>query len=105
MAREIEFTKGHGTGNDFVLFYDPNGEVNLSSQDIRNLCNRHMGIGADGVIRIISSSALAEGQAILEEEPNATWFMDYYNSDGSVAEMCGNGIRVFARYLLENELV
>jgi diaminopimelate epimerase len=105
MAREIEFTKGHGTGNDFVLFYDPNGEVNLSPQDIRNLCNRHMGIGADGVIRVISSSALEEGQAVLEEEPNATWFMDYYNSDGSIAEMCGNGIRVFARYLLENELI
>ena len=105
MAREIEFTKGHGTGNDFVLFYDPDGEVELTPQDIRNMCDRHMGIGADGLIRVISSSSLEAGQAALEEEPNATWFMDYYNSDGSVAEMCGNGIRVFARYLIENDLV
>lgn len=105
MAREIEFTKGHGTGNDFLLFLDPNGEVNLSSQDIQNICNRRKGVGADGIIRVVSSSAIEGGQGILEEEPNATWFMDYYNSDGSVAEMCGNGIRVFAKFLIDNELV
>ena len=97
----LEFTKGHGTGNDFVLFFDPSGEIELTSNQIAKLCDRHFGIGADGVIRVIRSEALEVGRGLLAEAPEAEWFMDYYNADGSVAEMCGNGTRVFARYLTE----
>lgn len=97
----LQFTKGHGTGNDFVLFFDPTGEINLTQQQIAKLCDRHFGIGADGVIRVIRSEVLEAGQALLTEAPEAEWFMDYYNADGSIAEMCGNGTRVFARYLTE----
>jgi len=100
----ITFTKGHGTGNDFVLVLDPEGELSLTSKQIAKICDRHFGIGADGLIRVVKSSKLPEGKEILEAEPAALWFMDYYNADGSAAEMCGNGIRVFARYLLDRGL-
>ena len=105
MSQTIQFTKGQGTGNDFVLVLDPNGELNLSSKQIAAICDRHFGIGADGFIRVIKSQNLPEGAASLAEEPSAIWFMDYYNADGSTAEMCGNGVRVFARYLTEKGLV
>lgn len=101
---KIAFTKGHGTGNDFVLVLDADGELALTKSQIAKICNRHFGVGADGLIRVVRSANLPEGKAVLEQEPNATWFMDYYNADGSVAEMCGNGIRVFALYLLERGL-
>ncbi|MEO7121547.1 MAG: diaminopimelate epimerase [Lacisediminihabitans sp.] len=102
---ELQFTKGHGTGNDFVLFADPNGEVDLSPQQLRTLADRHFGIGADGVIRAVRSSKLPEGAAALTEDEAAEWFMDYHNADGSPSEMCGNGIRVYAKFLIENGLV
>lgn len=105
MAQILKFTKGHGTGNDFVLFLDPDGQINLSSTQIAKICDRHFGVGADGLIRVVKSENIAAGKAILAEEPEATWFMDYYNADGSTAEMCGNGTRVFARYLTEKALV
>ena len=105
MANILNFTKGHGTGNDFVLYLDPEGQRPLAQEQIAKLCDRHFGIGADGVIRVIQSAFLAEGAASLEEEPTAVWFMDYYNADGSIAEMCGNGTRVFARYLTEKGLI
>lgn len=101
----LNFTKGHGTGNDFVLYLDELGEHPLTPAQIARICDRHFGIGADGVIRAIRSSQLPEGQALLTEEPAAEWFMDYYNADGSLAEMCGNGTRVFARFLTEKGLV
>ena len=100
----IAFTKGHGTGNDFVLVLDSEGELSLTSKQIAKICDRRFGIGADGFIRVVKSSKLSEGKEILETEPAALWFMDYYNADGSAAEMCGNGIRVFARYLLDRGL-
>ncbi|PZF64031.1 diaminopimelate epimerase [Curtobacterium sp. MCPF17_047] len=102
---ELHFTKGHGTGNDFVLFADPDAAVDLTPDRIRAIADRRFGVGADGVIRAVRSDAIPEGRAILDEDPDATWFMDYHNADGSVAEMCGNGIRVFARYLTEAGLV
>ena len=105
MTQQIQFTKGHGTGNDFVLVLDAEGELNLSPKQIAAICDRHFGIGADGFIRVVKSSSIAEGKSCLEEEPSAFWFMDYYNADGSTAEMCGNGVRVFARYLTERGLV
>ncbi len=100
----IAFTKGHGTGNDFVLVLDAEGELSLSSKQIARICDRRFGIGADGLIRVVKSAKLPEGQEILAVEPTAIWFMDYYNADGSDAEMCGNGVRVFARYLLDRGL-
>lgn len=101
----LDFTKGHGTGNDFVLFTDPDGQINLSPEQIRLVCDRRFGVGGDGIVRAIRSSALPEGAAILEEEPSAEWFMDYWNADGTPAEMCGNAIRVYVRYLIEEELI
>ncbi len=101
----IEFTKGHGTGNDFVLFLDPDGEINLTPAQIAKICDRHFGVGADGLIRVVKSASIEAGAEILAVEPAAEWFMDYYNADGSLAEMCGNGTRVFARYLTERKLV
>src|SRR5690606_7939717 len=95
----LEFAKGHGTGNDFVLFSDPEGDIRLSPDRIRRLCDRRFGIGADGLIRAVRSRALPEGHAVLEAEPEAEWFMDYWNADGTPAEMCGNGARVYAHYL------
>ncbi|CAN5130912.1 diaminopimelate epimerase [soil metagenome] len=100
----IHFTKGHGTGNDFVLFSDPDGEIDLTPAQIAAICDRHFGVGADGVLRAVRSKSIPEGAAALAEDADAEWFMDYHNADGSIAEMCGNGIRVFARYLTENGL-
>lgn len=100
----IHFTKGQGTGNDFVLYSDPEGRLPLTATQIAEICDRHFGVGADGVIRAVRSAHLPEGEAALAEDDGATWFMDYYNADGSPAEMCGNGIRVYVRYLLESGL-
>jgi len=100
----LQFTKGHGTGNDFVLFADPDGEIELSAAQIAAICDRHFGVGADGVLRAVRSRNIPEGVAALAEDPAAEWFMDYHNADGSVAEMCGNGIRVFSRFLIDNGL-
>ena len=100
----VAFTKGHGTGNDFVIIADHDGQLSLSSEQVAVLCDRHFGIGADGVLRVVRSAAIPEGAAALAEEPAAEWFMDYRNADGSVAEMCGNGIRVFVHYLVRSGL-
>jgi len=96
----IAFTKGHGTGNDFVIVPDVDGALSLSNDQVAALCDRRFGIGGDGILRVVRSAALPEGAAT----PDAEWFMDYRNADGSAAEMCGNGIRVFARYLLDSGL-
>lgn len=100
----LQFTKGHGTGNDFVLFADPDGQIELSAAQIAAICDRHFGVGADGVLRAVRSRSIPEGSVALAEDPAAEWFMDYHNADGSVAEMCGNGIRVFSRFLIDNGL-
>jgi diaminopimelate epimerase len=104
MAIDLHFTKGQGTGNDFVLFADPEGSISLTPEQIISLCDRNFGIGANGVIRAVKSAQLPEGAASLAEDPAAEWFMDYHNADGTPAEMCGNGIRVFSKYLIENGL-
>lgn len=101
----ISFTKGQGTGNDFVLVLDQDGTLEISAAQVAKICDRHFGVGADGLIRVVPSHLLPEGAAALAEEPSAFWFMDYRNADGSIAEMCGNGVRVFARYLTEKDLV
>lgn len=104
-VQKFEFTKGQGTGNDFVLYLDEAGENTLTRAAIAKICDRRFGIGADGVIRVVKSANLEAGTALAAASPEAVWFMDYYNSDGSIAEMCGNGVRVFARYLTEKGLV
>ncbi|MCS5720268.1 diaminopimelate epimerase [Herbiconiux sp. CPCC 205763] len=104
MPADLHFTKGQGTGNDFVLFTDPDGEIDLSPTQIAAICDRHFGVGADGILRVVRSRSLDAGAAALAEDEAAEWFMDYYNADGSLSEMCGNGIRVYTRYLLDNGL-
>ena len=102
MTAQIEFVKGHGAGNDFVLVPDPEGSMaglvdgRVAPSLVRSLCNRRTGIGADGLLRIVRTTRIADGRRQADE---ADWFMDYYNADGSIGEMCGNGTRVFARYL------
>jgi len=94
----IEFLKGHGTQNDFVVLPDPDGRLDLTAGRVAALCDRQRGLGADGVLRVVRSEAIglpASGE----------WFMDYRNADGSLAEMCGNGTRLFARYLVDTGLV
>ena len=103
--RTLRFTKGHGGGNDFVLVADPDGSLELNPAQRATLADRRFGIGADGVIRAVRSRSIAEGRALLETDEDAEWFMDYSNADGSVSEMCGNGIRVFARFLIEKQLI
>ncbi|QNO36597.1 diaminopimelate epimerase [Protaetiibacter sp. SSC-01] len=105
MSIDIAFTKGHGTGNDFVLYSDPDGRLELDATQLAALADRHFGIGGDGVIRAVRSASLPEGAAALAEDPGAEWFMDYHNADGSPAEMCGNGIRVYGAYLLAEGLL
>ena len=90
----IDFLKGHGTQNDFVLLPDPTGRLDLTAERVAALCDRRRGLGADGVLRVVRSEAIGQASA-------GDWFMDYRNADGSVAEMCGNGLRVFVRYLVE----
>jgi diaminopimelate epimerase len=101
----LSFAKGHGTGNDFILVADPDGTCEISPAAVAALCDRHRGIGADGLIRAIRSERLPEGRALLASAPEAEWFMDYRNADGSVSEMCGNGVRVFVHFLAEQGLV
>ena len=100
MSAPLAVTKGHGTQNDFVLLDDRTDVIDLGPALVRALCDRRAGIGADGVIRLVPSATLTEGAALLAEHPEARWFMDYRNADGSVAEMCGNGVRVFAAFLV-----
>jgi diaminopimelate epimerase len=93
----ITYTKGHGTENDFVLLDDPDGDFDLTPELIRTLADRRAGLGADGVIRVVRTAAALpqyEGDDVPE------WFMDYWNADGSAAEMCGNGVRVFITHLV-----
>ncbi|MFF9756270.1 diaminopimelate epimerase [Streptomyces sp. NPDC014344] len=96
MSTRIAFLKGHGTENDFVIVPDPENAVDLSPAAVAALCDRRAGIGGDGLLHVVRSAAHPEARSMADE---AEWFMDYRNGDGSVAEMCGNGVRVFARYL------
>ena len=97
----IRYTKGHGTENDFVIVPDPDGTLAVDPQWVAAVCDRRAGLGADGLLRVVPTAKMPgyEGDA-----PDAPWFMDYRNGDGSIAEMCGNGVRVFARYLVDQGL-
>jgi diaminopimelate epimerase len=89
----LEFVKGHGTQNDFVVLPDLDDALDLGPALVAAICDRRIGIGADGVLRVVRRSG-----------GDAEWFMDYRNADGTAAEMCGNGIRVFGRYLVDSGL-
>ncbi len=97
----IPFVKGHGTGNDFVILPDPTGSLDVTPALVRALCDRRMGIGADGVLVVARTAAHPE---VADQAQLAPWFMDYRNADGSVAQMCGNGSRLFVAHLLEEGL-
>jgi len=107
------FVKGHGTENDFVLLpdHDGSGHGDLPADRVVALCDRRAGIGGDGVMRVIRTAVLAGFEtganppSSTSGEPEPEWFMDYRNSDGSFSEMCGNGIRLFARHLADEGLV
>src|SRR5579875_3520108 len=98
----MRFAKGHGTENDFVILPDPDAGVMLTPGLVARLCDRRAGLGGDGLLRVVRTAALAGAAG--PDAAGAEWFMDYWNGDGSLAEMCGNGIRVFARYLLDHGL-
>jgi diaminopimelate epimerase len=87
----LPFAKGHGAGNDFVVIPDLDNRWDLTPDAVRALCDRRQGIGGDGIVRLVRRSG--------------DFFMDYRNADGSLAETCGNGLRVAARYLVEAGLV
>ena len=85
---DLRFTKMHGCGNDFIVVDDVANEWDFDEEAVQLLCDRHFGIGADGLILVRNAS-----------DPEGDFFMLYMNADGSLAEMCGNGVRVFAKYL------
>ena len=88
---ELRFAKYNGTGNDFVLISDAENRVRLDERLVAAICDRHRGVGADGLIRVTGAQ-------------DADFFMDYYNADGRVAQMCGNGIRCLAKLVYETGL-
>ena len=94
----LGFAKGHGTANDFVIVPDPDGGLVLDAEAVALLCDRRRGIGGDGLLRVVRTAAEPE---VADRAGQAEWFMDYRNADGSLADMCGNGVRVYARYLVE----
>ena len=93
-SMELAFTKMHGLGNDFIVIEDLEEELEFSNDAVRWFCDRNFGIGADGLILVRPASS-----------SDADYYMHYINSDGSLAEMCGNGIRCFAKYLVDRGLV
>ncbi|GAA1811922.1 diaminopimelate epimerase [Planosporangium flavigriseum] len=94
----MTYAKGHGTGNDFVILPDLDGTLPLTPRLVAALCDRRRGIGADGVLRVVRTDAHPDAARYAGA---AEWFMDYWNADGTFAEMCGNGVRVYSRYLVE----
>ena len=97
--RRWSFSKGHGTENDFVLLLDREAMLDIGPAEVRYLCDRRAGIGGDGLLRAVLAKHV-DGW----EGDGSLWFMDYRNADGSIAEMCGNGARVFARFLADEGL-
>lgn len=91
---DLAFTKMHGLGNDFIVIEDLESAVEFSPEAVQWFCNRHFGIGADGLILVRRATS-----------PDADFYMHYINSDGTLAEMCGNGVRCFAKYLVDRGLI
>ena len=91
---DLAFTKMHGLGNDFIFIEDLESGLDFSPEAVQWFCNRHFGIGADGMILVRPAST-----------PDADFYMHYINADGTLAEMCGNGVRCFAKYLVDREFI
>ncbi|QPK78355.1 diaminopimelate epimerase [Corynebacterium lizhenjunii] len=105
---QCEFAKGHGTENDFVIVQDFDAARPWTPQEVAAVCDRRAGIGGDGLLRVVRAGALVEAGELAELAEGidpGDWFMDYRNADGSVAEMCGNGTRVFAHWVYSRGLV
>ncbi|MDR1355852.1 MAG: diaminopimelate epimerase, partial [Propionibacteriaceae bacterium] len=92
----VAYAKGHGALNDFVIVEALTGDPELTPDEVRLLCERRAGVGADGVLRVTYGAHLLGWQGAPD-----VLCMDYRNADGTVAEICGNGLRVFAHYVLE----
>ncbi|MFF2013141.1 diaminopimelate epimerase [Streptomyces sp. NPDC058195] len=101
MPTPLLLAKGHGAQNDFLVVTDPDNRLHLTPADITALCHRRTGIGADGLLRAVPATRIPEAATMARD---AEWFMDYRNADGSLGAMCGNGIRVFARHLVDTRL-
>lgn len=99
-VRRFNFYKGHGTENDFIILDDSHGMHDISADFVAAICDRRSGMGADGLVRVVRAGQISGWSGDQE-----LWFMDYRNADGSIAEMCGNGLRVFARHLVNEQLV
>ncbi len=91
---ELAFVKMHGLGNDFVIIDDLAEELDLAPEAVQWFCDRNFGIGGDGLILVRPATT-----------PEADFFMLYYNADGTTAEMCGNGVRCFAKYVVDHGLL
>lgn len=91
---ELQFVKMHGLGNDFVVMDDRAEELDLAPEAVQWFCDRNFGIGGDGLILVRPATV-----------PDADFFMLYYNADGTTAEMCGNGVRCFAKYVVDHGLL
>lgn len=101
MTVPTTLTKGHATANDFVIYFDPTGVYDPTPEEVRALCDRHRGIGGDGLIRLTRPEFVEDLSVVqknMMREQGAEWFMDYRNADGSLAEMCGNGTRLTALF-------
>ena len=108
MSLPQRVTKTHATGNDFVVYLDKSGKFEPTADEVRFLCDRHFGIGGDGLIRLTRPdfvSDLSDDQLSDVLAGGAKWFMDYRNADGSLAEMCGNGIRCVGKYAYDHGIV
>lgn len=91
---QLEFAKLNGAGNDFIMVDDLKDEITLTPEQVIEICDRHFGVGGDGVILVKPSP-----------RPECAAYMDYYNSDGTKAQMCGNGVRCFAKFLVDRKIV
>ncbi|MDO4913537.1 MAG: diaminopimelate epimerase [Bifidobacteriaceae bacterium] len=108
MTIPMKVSKTHASGNDFIVYADPKGEYDPEELEVKVLCDRHFGVGGDGVIRLVPVQYVRDlDPAIVQEceEKGAEWFMDYRNADGSIAEMCGNGTRAISLFALRNEYI
>ncbi len=110
MNDSLRVLRGHGTENDFVVLPDPDGamwpEDRLDAAMVRRLCDRRAGIGGDGVLRVVRTARVPDAAEVLGSDlGRCEWFMDHRNADGSHAEMCGNGIRLFLHVLISEGLL
>lgn len=96
--------KTHAAGNDLLFVIDPDGDVQLSAEQVRLLCDRHRGVGASGLVRAVQTQALPQYAKLLREEPDAVWFLEHFGADGAAAELNGSALISYAHVLLSEGL-